>query len=76
MKITVNFDAGDFERNLKRQVLQAADRKLGDLARRAGAKRCPIHNKAATVARTSDGYSIKACCEAFRAEIQRELGGR
>ena len=73
MKITVNFDAGDFERNLRRQVETIKDRELESRARRVVGRRCRKHGKAATVRKTADGYSIEACCEPFAAEIRSAL---
>ena len=69
MKITVNFDGGEFERNLRRAVSKAVDERAG----RVRGKVCRVHGKPAQVSRTSDGYSIKACCDAFAAVIREEL---
>ena len=74
VKITINLNTRDFERNLRHQVKQATDRTLAEHARQASAKRCGVHHQVPRVTRTHDGYTITACCEAFRAEIQREIG--
>lgn len=66
--------AGDVGLELNRVLAAGVQRNVAERIGRAKRLRCAAHGKSPTLQATRDGFSIGACCERFRDEIQRELG--